>query len=162
MTKTTFERVREFHLKFGHPVNEGTPDLASLPEELVTLRMNLIAEEFTELVEAVYGEQASDAIGEAWEAMYAHGLDREADGKRNLDTVETADALGDMDYVINGLAHVAAIPHDNVVKEIHDSNMSKLGADGEPILREDGKILKGPGYFRPNIARVFFDERSKP
>ena len=158
MTKTTFERVREFHTKFGHPVNDGKPDLASLPEDLVTLRMNLIAEEFVELVEAVYGKPAAEAIDEAWSTMYAQGLDRNADGDRNLDTVEAGDALGDMDYVISGFAHVAAIPHDNVVKEIHDSNMSKLGADGKPILREDGKILKGPDYFRPNIARVF-DEK---
>lgn len=158
MTTTTFERVREFHKKFGHPVNEGTPDLASLPEKLVTLRMDLIAEEFIELVEAVYTKEASELLKTAWENMYDDHLDRNEDGERNLDTVETADALGDMDYVINGFAHAAAIPHDNVVKEIHDSNMSKLGSDGEPILREDGKILKGTNYFRPNIARVFAEK----
>lgn len=155
---TTFEHVREFHEKFGHPVNEGTSDLESLPAGLVKLRMDLIAEEFFELVGAVYSEDAAARMEDAWEDLYSQGLDYNKDGSRNLDIVETADALGDMDYVINGFAHVAGIPHDDVVDEIHDSNMSKLGADGKPILREDGKILKGPDYFRPDIVKVLLSK----
>lgn len=70
------------------------------------------------------------------------------------DIVEVADALGDMIYVINGLAIEMGIPLDAVVREIHRSNMSKLGLDGQPIYREDGKVLKGPNYFKPDIKKV--------
>jgi Uncharacterized protein conserved in bacteria len=70
------------------------------------------------------------------------------------DLVEIADALGDLDYVVHGAAIEYGLPHALIVTEIHASNMSKLGEDGLPILREDGKILKGPGYYRPNIAPI--------
>jgi len=60
---------------------------------------------------------------------------------KNDDLVEVADALGDMLYI-------------EVFDEIQRSNMSKLGADGKPIYREDGKVMKGPNYFRPNIAEI--------
>lgn len=151
---TTFERVREFHEKFQHPINEGEPNLDKLPDKLITLRMDLIAEEFFELVEAVYGEAAAKEMSNSWDNVYDDHLDDRGDGYRNLDLVETADALGDLDYVISGFAHVAGIPHDDVIEEIHRSNMSKLGEDGNPIYRADGKILKGPDYFRPDIAKI--------
>lgn len=69
------------------------------------------------------------------------------------DLVEIADALGDMMYIIYGTAISYGIPLDDVFNEIHSSNMSKLGEDGKPIRREDGKILKGPKFFRPDIAK---------
>src|SRR5699024_11474493 len=74
------------------------------------------------------------------------------DGTR--DVVETADAIGDLVYVLYGMALECGIPIADVLAEIQDSNLSKLGADGRPLLREDGKVLKGPGYRRPDIARV--------
>ena len=76
----------------------------------------------------------------------------EAQARRDL--IEVADALGDMLYIIHGTALEYGIPLDAVVEEIHRSNMSKLGADGKPVRRADGKILKGPSYFKPDIARV--------
>lgn len=71
----------------------------------------------------------------------------------NDDIVEVADALADLIYVIYGTAHEFGIPLDEILHEVHASNMSKLGEDGKPIYREDGKVLKGPGFFRPNIAQ---------
>jgi len=75
-------------------------------------------------------------------------------GEENNDIVEIADALGDMLYVIYGTAITYGIPLDEVFEEIHNSNMSKLGADGLPIYRDDGKILKGPNYFKPNLRSI--------
>jgi predicted HAD superfamily Cof-like phosphohydrolase len=74
------------------------------------------------------------------------------------DLVEIADALADMTYVIHGTAHDHGIPLDAVVAEVHRSNMSKLGLDGKPILREDGKVIKGPAYFKPDVASILFPE----
>ena len=72
------------------------------------------------------------------------------------DTVEIADALGDMLYILLGtmLEHGMQNHMERVFGEIHRSNMSKMGEDGKPIRREDGKILKGPNYFRPNIKKI--------
>ena len=67
------------------------------------------------------------------------------------DLVEVADALADLDYVVNGAAIAFGINLPVVTKEVHRSNMTKLGEDGKPVLREDGKVLKGPNYEPPNI-----------
>jgi predicted HAD superfamily Cof-like phosphohydrolase len=105
------------------------PEIPSnIPQERARLRFNLMAEENTEYLEAC-------AAG---------------------DTVEIADALGDMLYILLGtmLEHGMQDHIVRVFTEIHRSNMSKMGEDGKPILREDGKILKGPNYFRPNITKI--------
>lgn len=70
--------------------------------------------------------------------------------------VEVADALADIVYVVYGTALNHGIDMDTVMAEVHRSNMSKLGEHGQPVLREDGKVMKGPNYFRPNIQRVLF------
>lgn len=90
------------------------------------LRANLIAEELEEYVEAVEG---SDLVG-------------------------VADAIGDLLVVVYGTAVEHGIDMMRIVQEIHRSNMSKLGEDGRPIYREDGKILKGPHYQRPNLGPI--------
>ena len=74
----------------------------------------------------------------------------------NGDMVEVADALGDQLYILAGtmMRHGMQDVIAKVFREIQASNMSKLGADGQPVLREDGKVLKGPQYFRPNIAAI--------
>lgn len=79
-------------------------------------------------------------------------------GETNSDLVEVADALGDMLYIIYGTAVSYGIPIDDVFAEIHASNMSKLGEDGQPIRREDGKVLKGPNYFKPDIKKYLKKE----
>jgi len=70
--------------------------------------------------------------------------------------VEIADALGDQLYILCGTILKHGMQHiiEDVFNEIHSSNMSKLGEDGLPVYRADGKILKGPGYFKPDISKV--------
>lgn len=136
--------VRRFHHVYGLPVQT---DGASLERESLDMRMSLIAEEFSELVGAVYGQAARAEI----ESSYRRAAAAD-DGAR--DTVETADALADLIYVIYGMALETGIDLAAVLAEVQRSNMSKLGADGKPVYREDGKVLKGPDYFPPNVEAV--------
>ncbi len=78
------------------------------------------------------------------------------DAANNKDLVEVADALGDMLYILCGTIIEHGMQHkiEEVFNEIQKSNMSKLGADGKPIYREDGKVLKGPNYFKPDIQSI--------
>lgn len=80
----------------------------------------------------------------------------EADG--NNDLVEVADALTDILYVVYGMAHAYGIPIDKCFQEVHRSNMSKLGTDGKPVYREDGKVIKGPNYSVPDIKSVLHSD----
>jgi predicted HAD superfamily Cof-like phosphohydrolase len=80
------------------------------------------------------------------------------EGFKNDDLVEIADALTDILYVVYGAGHALGIPLDNCMEEVHNSNMSKLGADGKPIYREDGKVMKGPNYFKPDLIKVLFED----
>ena len=75
-------------------------------------------------------------------------------GIEGMDIVEIADALTDILYVVYGAGHAFGIDLDTCYTEVHRSNMSKLGEDGKPIYREDGKILKGPDYFHPNLKDI--------
>ena len=77
---------------------------------------------------------------------------RQALDERNL--IEVADALTDILYVVYGAGHAFGIDLDKCFEEVHASNMSKLGADGRPVLRGDGKVLKGPEYWRPDLKKV--------
>ena len=72
--------------------------------------------------------------------------------------VEIADALGDQLYILCGTILKHGMQHiiEDVFDEIQASNMSKLGEDGKPVLREDSKILKGPNYFKPNLEPIVF------
>lgn len=76
------------------------------------------------------------------------------------DLVEVADALGDMLYILCGtiIEHGLQYKIEEIFDEIQKSNMSKLGADGKPIYREDGKVLKGPHYFKPDISGILNNE----
>ena len=141
--------VRRFHHVYGLPVQT---DGASLERESLDMRMSLIAEEFSELVGAVYGQAARAEI----ESSYRRAVAAD-DGTR--DTVETADALADLIYVIYGMALETGIDLASVLAEVQRSNMSKLGADGKPVYREDGKVLKGPDYFPPNVEAVLLSRR---
>ncbi len=70
------------------------------------------------------------------------------------DIVEVADALADLLYVVYGAGHAFGINLDECFLEVHRSNMSKLGEDGKPVKRFDGKIMKGPGFFAPDLESV--------
>lgn len=76
------------------------------------------------------------------------------DAVKEDDVVGIADGLADIVYIAYGTALAYGIDLDAVLEEVHRSNMSKLGEDGQPILRPDGKVLKGPNYSPPDIATV--------
>ncbi len=135
--------VRQFHELYQMPI--AHTDVPRTDFDRIHMRMSLIAEEFAELTGALYGSEARAAIEAA--AARARDLD-----DQTRDTVEVADALADLVYVIYGMAIECGIDLDRVLDEVQASNLSKLGADGKPILREDGKILKGPGFFPPDVA----------
>lgn len=141
--QNSYERVVEFMEAFGHPVYE-TPRLIE-DEGWEKMRLGLIQEEFAELL---------DAAGYVESARWLRDvvLLKEREG----DLIEIADALGDIEYVVNGAAAGYGIHLPDVVEEIHRSNMTKLGEDGKPIYRADGKVLKGPNYERPDIQGVLF------
>lgn len=162
--KSSNAKVREFYKGFNQEefISEGPASLdpSNISENRLNLKMTLIAEEFIELVEAVYGSKASQILDEAWVKA------QEADDN-NRDIVETADALGDLVYVIEGLNIEAGIPSDTIFNEIHDSNMSKLDEEGNPVLSDGvtpakhdgkvkpaGKILKGDNYFDPDLLSI--------
>ena len=118
--------VKEFHTAFEIGYSESPK--ANLGESKNVLRYNLMKEENEEYLEAV----------------------------ENNDIVEIADALGDMLYILCGTILEHGLQHkiEEVFDEIQRSNMSKLGADGKPIYREDGKVMKGPNYFKPNFSAI--------
>ena len=118
--------VRQFHEVFGHPVADE-PGL--IPDERAWLRYDLIAEELSELFDAILTK----------------------------DMVKIADALADLEYVVHGAALEWGIPLEDAVRNVHVSNMSKLGADGKPIYRSDGKIMKGPNFEEPDLEGVLIN-----
>ena len=81
-------------------------------------------------------------------------LDELAQAMEDRDMVQIADALTDLLYVVYGAGHSFGIDLDECFQEVHSSNMSKLGPNGKPIHREDGKVLKGPGYFEPDLEGI--------
>jgi predicted HAD superfamily Cof-like phosphohydrolase len=118
--------VKEFHSAFE--IGYSHSPKADLGENKNTLRFNLMKEENEEYLEAVI----------------------------NNDIVEIADALGDMMYILCGtiIEHGLQDKIEAVFDEIQRSNMSKLGENGKPIYREDGKVMKGPNYFKPNFSEI--------
>lgn len=145
---SSIDKVREFHLAFGHPV---APAPTAATAELRVLRVRLIAEELTELCQALGVTLMISCTARGSVEPYVHVRAEEG---VHVDLVEAADALGDLDYVVQGANLVFGFPAEQVMDEIQRSNMSKLGEDGKPIYREDGKILKGPNYFKPDIKKV--------
>ena len=144
--------VRIFHSIFGHPIAERlTPGDKKLRE----LRVKLIAEELTELCQALGVRLAIDHDPRLAEEDGRNYTRVEAVFNNDqVNLTEAADALGDLDYVVQGSNLVFGIPAEAVMTEIQRSNLSKLGEDGQPIYREDGKIMKGPNYAPPNIRHV--------
>ncbi len=94
-------------------------------EKINSLRISLIKEELDELTKAI----------------------------NENDILEVADALTDILYVTYGAGHAFGVDLDKCFDEVQKSNMSKLGDDGKPIYNENGKVLKGPNYFKPNLSK---------
>jgi predicted HAD superfamily Cof-like phosphohydrolase len=124
--ETTINHVRSFHDAFRLPVR--TAPTADIPSKEFELRFNLMKEENEEYLEAV----------------------------KNGDIVEIADALGDMLYILCGTINAHGLQEKiaPVFEEIQRSNMSKLDSNGQPIYREDGKVMKSEHYFKPDIASI--------
>lgn len=139
--------VEQFHRTYSMPNRLASGEPATVDYERVTMRMSLIFEELCELVEAVYGARARKLV----EAGIADAC---AADDSCRDVVEAADALADLVYVIYGMAIESGIDLDAVLAEVQASNLSKLMPDGSVKLREDGKVLKGPNFFPPNIPRA--------
>ena len=81
-------------------------------------------------------------------------LDELSDAVADRDMIQIADALTDLLYVVYGAGHAFGLDLDECFEEVHRSNMSKLGENGRPIHREDGKVMKGPGYFEPDLECI--------
>ena len=124
--KNKIAAVTEFHKAFGLGMKDKPTAELGIKKNL--LRYKLMREENEEYLEAA----------------------------NNNDLVEVADALGDMLYILCGTIIEHGMQHkiEEVFNEIQRSNMSKLGEDGEPIYREDGKGLKGPNFFEPKIKKI--------
>lgn len=124
--ESKIKAVEQFHISFGLGVSKKP--MADLGEAKNLLRFNLMDEENKEYLEAA----------------------------NEGDLIEVADALGDMLYILCGtiLEHGMQYKIEEVFEEIQRSNMSKLGEDGKPIYREDGKVMKGPNYFKPDIQSI--------
>lgn len=139
--------VLEFHEAFGHPI-ATKPTVPCIAQR--TLRVRMIAEELLEFAEACGVEVVVTNDG-----ITGHKLHVQADPRMPAcDLVEAADGLTDMRYLVDGGNLLFGFPGEQLLAEVHRSNMSKLGADGKPLRREDGKTLKGPNYSPPNIAAV--------
>ena len=80
-------------------------------------------------------------------------LEELSEAMNNKDLLEVADALTDILYVTYGAGHAFGIDLDKCFDEVQNSNMSKLGGNGEPIYNESGKVMKGPNYFKPDLSR---------
>lgn len=147
----TASQVAQFHRAFGHAVNERPSDI-SIHD--LRLRIKLVLEEMCELMDALNSEKPM-----MWENVRHHlkqAYDHcDALEPARIDPVETTDALADLTYVITGMALVLGLPIVPALDEVHRSNMSKLGEDGQPILSADGKIKKGPNYSPPNLKQFF-------
>lgn len=148
--------VREFHEAFDHPVSYDPRQVPSLKNRM--LRVQMLASELVELARAMGVKLKVDTTVEGNEDDCVLCAD---DGTGRYDPVEAADALGDLRYIVDGGNLICGFPGEMVLAEIHRSNMSKLGADGKPVKRDDGKIMKGPNYFKPDIAGVLFGKEKQ-
>ena len=126
MIKKELVDVTKFHNAFKIKVNQNPT--VEIDNALIELRYRLMQEENSEYLEAA----------------------------KNKDLIEVADALGDMLYILCGTILTHGLQHkiEEVFNEIQRSNMSKLGKDGNPIYRNDGKVMKGPNYFKPDINKI--------
>lgn len=135
---SNYDLVREFHQAFGLQLdgdfNEKTIDLRC------TLHDEEVFEAFCEL-----NNQLISKHGSEWDVKQPDEIDKAALTK------ELADIL----YVVYGTAASFGLPINAAFREVHRSNMSKLGEDGKPIYREDGKALKGPNYSPADIGQFF-------
>ena len=96
---------------------------------------------------------SSDKINKLRIDLIKEELEELTDAMNNKDLLEVADALTDILYVTYGAGHAFGIDLDKCFDEVQNSNMSKLGENGEPVYNESGKVMKGPNYFKPDLSK---------
>ena len=96
---------------------------------------------------------SSDKVNKLRIDLIKEELDELKEAMDNKDLLEVADALTDILYVTYGAGQAFGIDLDKCFDEVQNSNMSKLGENGEPIYNEAGKVMKGPNYFKPNLSK---------
>ena len=96
---------------------------------------------------------SSDKINKLRIDLIKEELDELQEAMKNNDLLEVADALTDILYVTYGAGHAFGVDLDKCFDEVQNSNMSKLGENGEPIYNESGKVMKGPNYFKPDLSK---------
>lgn len=96
-------------------------------------------------------------VGELRYELIREELQELREAMDKSDILEIADALTDLLYVVYGAGHSYGIDLDKCYYEVHRSNMTKLGPDGKPIYREDGKVLKGPDYEKPRLVNILLN-----
>lgn len=141
------EQVIEFHRANDLP-GQGAGPVAVPSADRVRLRLALITEEYLELLDSFNIPLGDEYLLGGSLRSHLNTIIRWAEVPCMPDV---ADALADLDYVIEGTRLEFGIDGGPIADEIHRSNMSKLGADGKPVRREDGKILKGPNYEPPDV-----------
>ena len=131
------EKIMTNFVKAGEFMTSFEQEVKTEPsfpdEKTVRLRIKLIDEEFLEFIDACH----------------------------NKDLVGVADALTDLLYVIYGAGHSFGVDLDKCYEEVHSSNMSKLGPDGKPLKRPDGKVMKSANYRPPNLEQILFCDKIK-
>lgn len=138
-TSRWFDQVKAFTEAMGHPAGEDVND--SDNRWLVGLRGELIEEEAEEVSEELYDSTS-------WPTRLLHPSE-------DINKVALTKELADLLYVTIGFAVTFGLPLCEVFERVHQSNMSKLGEDGKPIYREDGKVMKGPNYQPPKLDDLF-------
>lgn len=146
----TAELLREFELATGGVVRDAP---AGLSGSEFDLRVGLIVEEVAELICALGNR---DDVARSLTLAMREAVDywRTSMRPEDADPANVAKELADVEYVLHGTAHYAGVNLDVATAEVHRSNMSKLGDDGKPVLRGDGKVLKGPNYRPADPARL--------
>ena len=132
----------EFITAMGQDKNVGLDKYDDL--DVLRLRMSLLREELREVEEEA---------GNIEDVIYQGVIEGEV-SQEDLKRVKAAllKELCDLQYVLSGFVVTFGLPFDGAFKRVHESNMSKLGPDGKPIYREDGKVLKGPNYKKPYLS----------
>lgn len=133
---TMYEMVKEFHKAFN---TESDPTTPQSYINCFDLRQKLITEEYKEVLE---------------EMGYSVDIKLDRFGSGEVNIINLSKELADLLYVVLGTAAAYGIPIDDVYREVHRSNMSKLAPDGTVLYREDGKVLKGPNYSPADIKKV--------
>lgn len=148
-TYEPYADVAKFMRAFGQKVR--TNPTTDISENERILRARLVLEEALEFVAAM----GFDAFVEPGHNGEEHDVQL-SDTGNGIDLVEAADAIGDVLVVTYGSGHTLGIPTADVFAEVHRSNMDKLGPDGKPIVREDGKVIKPEGWQKPDIAGALY------